>query len=294
AYSTQAQISDKLQQSSINLEKCTNDTKGEVNKCLQIIYKQKLIHDLKLKSDKISKLAGRNPQLKHLQSINHPVLLSRFPNEFHNHQQIEGKKLNQFVNLSNHSLTQGEQSILNKGLSYCPSQKPDPVNLCSDFHMFTRRIQLKEFFQDKQLAANHTLQRQNNLVKEFNPPTGRNQFIDAYINSATSHLNSFLNEVQCKKLQDNMTKEERKAISTLKANDDIVIRQADKGGATTIMSQTSYIEEANEQLSNTTFYKKLDKDHTVDFKRELLNMTKGLSTHTRSHMPALIPRNPQP
>ncbi|XP_033114181.1 uncharacterized protein LOC117114603 [Anneissia japonica] len=60
------------------------------------------------------------------------------------------------------------------------------------------------------------------------------------------------------------------------------------------MSQTSYIEEANEQLSNTTFYKKLDKDHTVDFKRELLNMTTGLSTHTRSRMPALIPRNPQP
>ena len=60
----------------------------------------------------------------------------------------------------------------------------------------------------------------------------------------------------------NLTREERKAISELKNNHNIVIKRADKGGATVILNKKDYIIEAVKQLSDTRFYKKLDTDPT--------------------------------
>ncbi|PIK59914.1 hypothetical protein BSL78_03210 [Apostichopus japonicus] len=50
------------------------------------------------------------------------------------------------------------------------------------------------------------------------------------------------------------------AIKKLRNNPDVVIRQADKGGATTILNTTDYIFEAEKQLSNSDFYKILPED----------------------------------
>ena len=51
-------------------------------------------------------------------------------------------------------------------------------------------------------------------------------------------------------------------MENLKKRTDIVILNADKGGAVVIQDVKDYINEANKQLSNKTFYQKTDRDLT--------------------------------
>ena len=53
------------------------------------------------------------------------------------------------------------------------------------------------------------------------------------------------------------------ALEQLRANPDIIIKPADKGGATVILSKEDSIAEAMRQLSNEEYYNKLDTDLTL-------------------------------
>lgn len=55
-----------------------------------------------------------------------------------------------------------------------------------------------------------------------------------------------------------MSKDEREALNKLIKNENIIIKKADKGGATVLMNKTDYIREAHRQLHNIKYYKKLD------------------------------------
>ena len=57
----------------------------------------------------------------------------------------------------------------------------------------------------------------------------------------------------------NMSAMERRALNKLRKNLIIVIKPADKGSATVILSIENYIREAHRQLNNPKYYKKLDK-----------------------------------
>ena len=54
--------------------------------------------------------------------------------------------------------------------------------------------------------------------------------------------------------QSNLTAGERQAIEWLKNNDEIVVRGADKGGATIVWGKTQYIDESLRQLNDTHYY----------------------------------------
>ncbi|KAM9330702.1 uncharacterized protein PAF06_017093 [Gastrophryne carolinensis] len=91
----------------------------------------------------------------------------------------------------------------------------------------------------------------------------------------------------------NITKEEQKAISTLKENKDIIIKQADKGGAIVIMNTCDYKQEAYRQLSNTLHYAKLQEDPTDICTKELLKLLKGILSRIRDSVMQLIPEDPK-
>ena len=55
------------------------------------------------------------------------------------------------------------------------------------------------------------------------------------------------------------------ALQELKERDDIVIKSADKGSAVVVMDKVDYLEEANRQVTDERFYKKLDSDPTKEF-----------------------------
>ena len=60
----------------------------------------------------------------------------------------------------------------------------------------------------------------------------------------------------------NLTKEEYKAIKSLKNNKGIIIKPADKGSAIVILDKESYINEGQRQLNDTKLYEKTNSKHT--------------------------------
>ena len=60
----------------------------------------------------------------------------------------------------------------------------------------------------------------------------------------------------------NLTKEEYKAIKSLKNSKDIIIKPAVKGSAIVILDKESYINEEQRQLNDTKFYEKTNSNHT--------------------------------
>ena len=62
--------------------------------------------------------------------------------------------------------------------------------------------------------------------------------------------------------RDNLNKRERVALKRLSNNKDIIIKPADKGGATVILNTGDYITEAMRQLNNEEYYKRVEEDLT--------------------------------
>jgi hypothetical protein len=58
--------------------------------------------------------------------------------------------------------------------------------------------------------------------------------------------------------KNNLTREEMESLKQLKNVKDIIIKPADKGGATVIMDKTAYVTEAMRQLNNSKYYKEID------------------------------------
>ena len=83
-----------------------------------------------------------------------------------------------------------------------------------------------------------------------------------------------------KQPKDNLTKDERKALHSLKERQDIVITKADKGGAKVIWDVNNYVDECERQLNNYNFNRKLDhnpiQDH-VNLINNTLDEFKGIN-----------------
>ena len=67
----------------------------------------------------------------------------------------------------------------------------------------------------------------------------------------------------------NLTEEEYKAIRSLKCNNRIVIKPADKVSTKAIMDKASYINEGQKQLINTQFYDLTDSDLTGEVEHKV-------------------------
>ena len=63
--------------------------------------------------------------------------------------------------------------------------------------------------------------------------------------------------------------QERKALTTLRSRTDIVIKPADKGSATVVMSLEDYLAKVMHHLNNEQFYEKLQYDPTQQFSEDI-------------------------
>ena len=84
-------------------------------------------------------------------------------------------------------------------------------------------------------------------------------------------INALMKE-PTKKLKSNLTYKEHAAMEELAKRKDLIITNADKGGAVVIMDTDSYIKEANRQLSDKASYKQLTQDPTLQHNR-MVNQT---------------------
>ena len=67
----------------------------------------------------------------------------------------------------------------------------------------------------------------------------------------------------------NLTKQENEAIKWLADNDNLIIRNADKGGAVIVWGREKYEQEAYRQLHNTDYYLPLTSNPLEEIKEEL-------------------------
>ena len=75
----------------------------------------------------------------------------------------------------------------------------------------------------------------------------------------------------------NLSREEFESIQKLKNNADIVIKPADKGGATVILNRESYLREAYRQLNDTKYYVRLHKPRYHDTARKIKDVLADLN-----------------
>ena len=227
------------------------------------------------------------------------------------------------INISSEILTPGQISLLSKGLSFCPTPKSLNLwDLKSDFDKLHRNIKLKYFFSDPDLTyltqsqptITPTLNSQppNNPGTSSTPQTNvdgvpktsfRNPstWIPSQTHAnihtfATVNMANLTALPQIKPRFHNLTKSDKLALETLKSNNSIIIKPADKGAGVVIMNTKDYIFEAFKQL-NSTSYIKSSKEHLVFANNEVAKILTDLLTEDqidKHRFEYLFQKSPKP
>ena len=253
---------------------CESDPNSNIETVVKDVYNKKISELLK---NKLAKLQRPNP------SSNKNASSS-----------------NKIVNLSDYKPSPYELAILEKGLSFCPSKKIDEIQFFSDIESYFRRLKLKEF-----LCNNTSPNTPTNSAGTFNknqpqsklnnsnwsPPSGRHQTLDLYIECFRKQSHAEIMKLD-QKSYDNISCKERAAIQSLKRNKNIIIKPADKGGATVILNRSDYIKEGKNQLNHQQNYQTLSLDPTKNFKLELTKLIKSFPDPYKSQLLSYIPPIP--
>ena len=145
------------------------------------------------------------------------------------------------INLSSRNITIAEETLLNRGLSFCPTSKLDEVKLFQSTEFFCREVRLAEYFDNSNsdnLQPNYTAHKST----VWTPPAGRNLCMYTFVNHVRGHPNTFIKSKKNLNVH-NLPTEEKKALNNLMTDREIVIRKADNGGAITLLNQEDYKEE---------------------------------------------------
>jgi hypothetical protein len=167
------------------------------------------------------------------------------------------------------------KSILAKGLKFIPARRACHIQLEEDLERFYRRLRLHAHFNQNyddamiQLGDNDDNEEdgyfnkfQPKIPKTWTPSEGAFASLDLFIHKTRTDI-AKIKDFHKQKFY-NCTSSELTALRNLQRRDDIVIKPADKGGATVVWRKDLYIAEGQKQLSNQSYYKKLTKDITED------------------------------
>ena len=139
------------------------------------------------------------------------------------------------INLSNKKLTDAEISLLNKGLKFTPTPKlGNTQELHEDSNEFNRKLRLAEFFDGTEDQDISLVRNKSNFI----PPSKRNDALDEFINTVEKIPKTPIQS----NVKNNLTMQEQEALKILRTNSEIIIKEADKGGATIIMNKEEYKE----------------------------------------------------
>lgn len=171
---------------------------------------------------------------------------------------IENNSLDRtnIVNLSSVELTHDEESLLSRGLNFCPTTgQYDDFTLLQDLDNFARSLRLQEFFFEKPQQSASPLP---STSSGWTPSPNRDKHLDLYIQAVQKDIVSAYKKKQPH--HDNLSLAERKALKDLGNRKDIIIKPADKGGAIVVLNSSDYIQEGYRQLNDTKFYRHLNSD----------------------------------
>ena len=134
----------------------------------------------------------------------------------------------------------------------------------ADINNFTRRLRLKEEFGNKKDDDNSLVRNKSN----YTPKPGKDDYLETYIETITKF------PVHTRKCKNNLPRNEQDALKSLKDDESIIIKEADKGGAIIIMDTEYYKEKVLEQLDDEEYYKKLANNPETTTKKRIKKLVK--------------------
>ena len=140
------------------------------------------------------------------------------------------------INLSSKQFTKSEINLLSKGFKFTPTPRQNPQELAKDIKEYTRKLRLAEFFYEE----NEEDYFEENIVKnksKFNPKRNRNNLLDTVCDALQK---TPLTTNNARTTKNNLSKFETDALKSLSADESIIIKEADKGGAVVIMDSDFY------------------------------------------------------
>ncbi|CAJ0968257.1 unnamed protein product [Ranitomeya imitator] len=184
------------------------------------------------------------------------------------------------VNISSKSLGVAEHSVLQKGLSYCPSYKHNTFQMDMDLQKFYRSLRLKLHFSQNNQVTSSTVQSPPVGItaaslglrdrSTYQPPKGSHP-LETFIHFVDRLFQKLRNDTDRGLIHypSNLSVSERQALKLLQQEKDIIIKPADKGGAIVVMDKLHYKNEVYRQLGDTTTYKKLSHNPTTSIQNTI-------------------------
>ena len=182
------------------------------------------------------------------------------------------------INLSNRTITETEKTVLELGLTFCPSQKNfNKKRLSLDFFKFIRGLKLREYFHSAPSNSDNNNDISKDERSESKWKTDKSKWYpDEVKNNRSEGLTKFIDDVtkdlktQIKKNENkfwnNLSDNQRKALIHLSNDKSITIKLADKGGAIVIMDTEKYEMECLKTLSDPNFYEELPSDPNPEYR----------------------------
>ena len=150
-----------------------------------------------------------------------------------------------------YALTNDEVKLLSRGLKFIPTPPVPSSNkpLSQDFDHFARTMRLKYMFAKERKTSAHPF----HVKSTWQPPVQNSVALENYLEETKLEIASAIFRPQI----DNISANERKAISALNRNSKTNLKKAEKGTTTVILDTAQKIDEGLQQLSNDKFYKPL-------------------------------------
>ena len=159
------------------------------------------------------------------------------------------------VNLSSRILNKAEVSLLSKGLQFVLT--PKNINLSKikeELEIFGRKLRLEWYFRndERDLITNPFKKK-----SKFNPKN-KDAAIELYLSRLEEEILALQKNFNSK--YSNLTKEERNAIYSLRDDNTIIIKEADKGSGIVVWDRKDYLAEAKKQLDDKEVYQEVRGD----------------------------------
>ena len=168
-------------------------------------------------------------------------------------------------NLSKCHPTKFQILLLTKGPKFCPTTKGNVFDIKSDIKEFTRKVKLRDFggmeYHDESLINSKSNINVNAAIPEL-----------SNISSILGQIEPTINDVN-----ENLTKQERKALKELQEHKDLVIRKAVKGNTQVLMDKYNCDTLVMKHHLNTSTYQKVDSNSD----KRVVNILKLLIKKTR-------------
>ena len=202
---------------------------------------------------------------------------------------------NLITNLSSRNLSKSEKNLLNKGLSFVPTPtKLSTINqIDQSFNNFANRIATIFYLSTIDKTRKNTPHRKTNWIA----PTPKNENILKYLNATKSEILKQIDKIRTQKLTQNLNDGEKQALETLKNDNTIIIKKADKGNSIVIMDRNSYEQKIYQHLNDNISYRKIQNNSEYTEKLsdikdflETANAHQYIDNHTHKHLsPPRIP-----